>query len=119
MEGCHCLFRNGLVQIVVTYTALAELDMVPELLQEMCEKGLELNIYTYSSLINGFCKDGNISQALKVMIEWEAFDMLPDCFTHTTLMDAYCKSGEMEKAHLEEGREIQGWMMDKGTSSFT
>ncbi|XP_052732484.1 pentatricopeptide repeat-containing protein At1g05670, mitochondrial-like [Vigna angularis] len=91
----------------------------------MVEKGLTPNVVTYTTLVDGLCKRGevgNIEQAIKIMEEMDLTGFYPDTITYT-LIDAYCKMGEMAKAHemlwvmlgmLEDGERLIKWMFEKG-----
>jgi leucine-rich PPR motif-containing protein len=68
------------------------------LLDEMAKKGLEPDILCYNTLIDGFCKSGDILHARKVFNIILDKGLVPDCMTYTALIDGNCKIGDITDA---------------------
>ncbi|KAL5759641.1 hypothetical protein ACOSQ2_018479 [Xanthoceras sorbifolium] len=92
------LLHNHMVQMGLTPNV--EVNTASELLHEMCQKGLQLNICTYNSIVN----------AMKLMEDMRVAGFPPDTLTYTTLMDAYSKSEEMVKAHKLVREMLYKWL---------
>ncbi|KAM1123026.1 hypothetical protein ACFX13_004561 [Malus domestica] len=66
---------------------------------------------TYTSMICGHCRDGNIASAVMYFQRMGDHGCAPDSITYGALMSGLCKD---EK--LEEARRLYDTMMDKGLS---
>ncbi|KAL2343929.1 hypothetical protein Fmac_005214 [Flemingia macrophylla] len=53
---------------------------------------------TYTTLINGLCKDGRIDEAKKRFIEMTAKNLHPDSATYDTFIRSFCKQGKISSA---------------------
>jgi len=58
-----------------------------ELFKEMVERGVFPDYYTLTTLIHGYCKDGNMSRALDLFETMTQRSLKPDVVTYNTLMD--------------------------------
>ena len=56
------------------------------------------NIVFFSSIINGLCKEGNVTYAQDIFNLVVEIGESPDVTTFTSLIDGYCLVGKMEKA---------------------
>jgi pentatricopeptide repeat protein len=56
------------------------------------------NVFVYNQMINGYCKQDKIENALKLFETMKNENVSPDVVTFNTIIDYYCKSGEMKKA---------------------
>ncbi|TYH08516.1 hypothetical protein ES288_A07G022000v1 [Gossypium darwinii] len=74
--------------------------------------GDRANLIAYNTLINGYCKKGDLESANlvfdKILTE---VDSLPDVVTYTTLIDGYCRKGE-----FVEAKRCLNMMMKAGCS---
>ncbi|KAM7507456.1 hypothetical protein LguiA_017909 [Lonicera macranthoides] len=57
----------------------------------MGSQNYELNTVTYNTLIDGYCKKGQLDGAKK------CFDEMPDTVMYNTMIDGYCGKGKLEK----------------------
>ena len=67
-------------------------------LKDMLEKNLGPNNVTYSTLIDGFCKQGKLDKAIGLYEDMVKKCIRADPVTYTTLIDALCRAGRMEEA---------------------
>jgi pentatricopeptide repeat protein len=70
-----------------------------ELLDEM-EKGGDCcpNVVTYTSLIQGFCKRGQWTEAMNILDRMRAFGCFANHVTVFTLIESLCTEGRVEEA---------------------
>ncbi|KAI9157514.1 hypothetical protein LWI28_023825 [Acer negundo] len=64
----------------------------------MTKKGVEPNVITFSSLIDGHCKAGNVETAISLYLEMIIKSLVPDVVAYTALIDGHCKDGNMKEA---------------------
>nr|GMC78826.1 putative pentatricopeptide repeat-containing protein At1g12700, mitochondrial [Ipomoea batatas]GMD44334.1 putative pentatricopeptide repeat-containing protein At1g12700, mitochondrial [Ipomoea batatas]GME18830.1 putative pentatricopeptide repeat-containing protein At1g12700, mitochondrial [Ipomoea batatas] len=65
------------------------------------ESGLQPDIRTYNTLINGYCKIKEIEEARKAFGQMVESGLQPNVWTYNTLINGYCKIKEMDEAmHL-------------------
>ena len=69
-----------------------------ERVKDMMNLGIEPSVVTFTTLIKGWCKVGNMSVAMhatKVMLK---MGLYPDEITYQTLIEGYCKQHDMMTA---------------------
>ncbi|KAG5034956.1 hypothetical protein JHK87_009866 [Glycine soja] len=67
--------------------------------QVLTEAILESDVYTYTTMIRGFCKVGKVENACKVFDRLvESQSCKPDVVSFTTLIDGYSKRGGFREA---------------------
>ena len=74
------------------------MDDALELLNMMEEGGLESDEYTFSILVNGLCKMGQIGAAEKQIWSMHMMGMKSNVVAYNCLIDALCKSNEVDAA---------------------
>ncbi|XXG85039.1 hypothetical protein AAC387_Pa11g0207 [Persea americana] len=52
----------------------------------------------YTTLIDGFCKIGNLPDAFRLMDEMKSLGLFPDTITYTALIGGLCQSGKIDEA---------------------
>ncbi|KAH1095969.1 hypothetical protein J1N35_012890 [Gossypium stocksii] len=62
----------------------------------MNKDGVLANSVTYNSLIDGYCKVGNMEKALEICSQMNENGVEPNVIIFSTLIDSYCKTGNME-----------------------
>ncbi|KAI7741169.1 hypothetical protein M8C21_018487, partial [Ambrosia artemisiifolia] len=69
----------------------------------------EPDVVVYTSLVNGWCRAGNIMEAERVFSEMKGKGIKPNVYTYTVVIDGLCRVGQVTRAHdvfaemLEEG----------------
>ncbi|KAK9291265.1 hypothetical protein L1049_009453 [Liquidambar formosana] len=59
----------------------------------------ELDVVVYTSLVHGWCRAGNISEAERVFREMKAAGIQPNVYTYSIVIDALCRCGQITRAH--------------------
>ncbi|KAL2499293.1 Pentatricopeptide repeat-containing protein [Abeliophyllum distichum] len=59
----------------------------------------ELDVVLYTSLVHGWCRAGNISEAERVFQEMKMAGIQPNVYTYTIVIDALCRCGQITRAH--------------------
>ncbi|KAJ6414110.1 hypothetical protein OIU84_006848 [Salix udensis] len=99
-----------------------------KLLDEMFEKGLNPSHVTYNTLMDGYCREGNLRAALIVRTRMERKGKQANVVTYNVLIKGFCLKGKLEDANgllnemLERGlvpnrttyEIIKEEMMEKG-----
>ncbi|KAF8408835.1 hypothetical protein HHK36_004904 [Tetracentron sinense] len=70
-----------------------------ELFEEMVSKVQVMpDALTYNVLVNGFCREGKVDQARKIMDFMRKNGCCPNIFNYSALMNGFCKEGRVEEA---------------------
>ncbi|KAL2941055.1 hypothetical protein RDABS01_029405 [Bienertia sinuspersici] len=64
----------------------------------MKAQGVKPDIFTWNSLINGFCENAKIDGAMKVMKEMENNGVVPNIASYNIIIDGLCEAGRLEQA---------------------
>ncbi|KAL0380011.1 UNVERIFIED_CONTAM: hypothetical protein Sangu_0065400 [Sesamum angustifolium] len=89
-----------------------------ELLKDMKSKGIEPNVYTYSSLIDGFCKNGHSLQAMELLERMIRKRLVPNSIAYSSLIYGFCKEGKLHEAiQILDRMKLQDLKPDAGLYS--
>ncbi|KAF9595838.1 hypothetical protein IFM89_005324 [Coptis chinensis] len=82
-------------------------DEAYKLLVMMEEKGCHPNVVTYTAMIDGFGKVGNVKMSLMLLEQMGAKGCTPNFVTYRVLIDQCCAAGLLNEAHklLEEMKQ--------------
>ncbi|KAK2638664.1 hypothetical protein Ddye_026459 [Dipteronia dyeriana] len=69
-----------------------------KLFEEMEKRGVRPNCVTYSALIDGYSKKGNLDEAKLLFEEMEKKGLRPNIITYSALIDGYSKKGNIKEA---------------------
>lgn len=56
-----------------------------------------LNSHSFNDVIYGFCKRGEVFEALQVLEEMKSSGILPDVYSDSILINAFCRKGDVMK----------------------
>ncbi|XP_043711640.1 pentatricopeptide repeat-containing protein At1g20300, mitochondrial-like [Telopea speciosissima] len=59
----------------------------------------EPDVIIYTSLVHGWCRAGNISEAERVFGEMKEAGIQPNVYTYSIIIDALCRCGQITRAH--------------------
>ncbi|KAL6524876.1 hypothetical protein OROMI_030469 [Orobanche minor] len=59
----------------------------------------ELDVVVYTSLVHGWCRAGNISEAERIFRDMKMSGIKPTVYTYTIVIDALCRCGQTTRAH--------------------
>ncbi|PIN01437.1 hypothetical protein CDL12_26053 [Handroanthus impetiginosus] len=68
--------------------------------REMVDRRVELDNISYTILIDGFSKDGNVEKATGFLYKMRKDGLQPNLVTYTALMLGFCKKGKLDEAFL-------------------
>ncbi|XP_012453144.1 pentatricopeptide repeat-containing protein At1g52620-like [Gossypium raimondii] len=91
------MIGEGMDPGVVRYNAMIKggaLRMFKQMVKRKCNP----NVVTYTSLINGFCRNGDLSTAEKAFKEMQSCGLEPNVVTYTIPTGSFCKEGKLAKA---------------------
>ncbi|KAL1218649.1 Pentatricopeptide repeat-containing protein [Cardamine amara subsp. amara] len=75
----------------------------------MFKKSIDPDIFTYNSLINGFCMHDRLEEAKQLFEFMVSKDCLPNIVMYNTLINGFCKC-----ERVEDGMELCREMSQKG-----
>lgn len=75
----------------------------------MLKENIFPDLFTYTTLIDGLCKEGNISRARSLLRQILQDGMLPDVAAYTALISGLFREGE-----LDEGKYLLDKMLEQG-----
>ncbi|KAF8406660.1 hypothetical protein HHK36_008750 [Tetracentron sinense] len=59
----------------------------------------EPDVVVYTSLLHGWCRAGNISEAERVFREMKEAGIQPNVYTYSIVIDGLCRCGQITRAH--------------------
>lgn len=109
----------GVSPSVVTFNSLffillkrGRSGLVFELYDEMLRTyGVKPDLYTFNTLIRGFCMNSMIDEGFRFFKEMENFKCKPDVITYNTIVDGLCRAGKVKTAH-----NVMKGMLKKGSA---
>ncbi|GMH04643.1 hypothetical protein Nepgr_006483 [Nepenthes gracilis] len=69
----------------------------------------EPDVVVYTSLVHGWCRAGNISEAERVFRDMKMAGIEPNVYTYSIVIDALCRCGQITRAH-----DVFSEMIDRG-----
>eukprot|EP01018_Ginkgo_biloba_P010410 Gb_25100 [translate_table: standard] len=116
-KGCfpNAVTYNILVQSVCKEGSISDAEQLLQKMRERClspdthaasQELLDSNksetclpdIVTYSTVINGLCKEGRLDEAKRHFVEMLEKCLVPDVIAHNTLIDGFSQQGELSRA---------------------
>ncbi|PPD91299.1 hypothetical protein GOBAR_DD11761 [Gossypium barbadense] len=78
----------------------SKISQAVKLFDEMVEKGYQLNLIVYGTILNGLSKtgSGNTDRAVKFLIMMEERGFEPNIVAYNTVIDCLCKKGSLNEA---------------------
>ncbi|KAI3973970.1 hypothetical protein MKX01_030546 [Papaver californicum] len=67
---------------------------------QMVKRKWKPNVVTYTSLIKGFCQNGDSNRAQELFKEMKSCHVVPNVVTYSTLIGGFCKEGKLSKSAL-------------------
>ncbi|KAI9118562.1 hypothetical protein K1719_010894 [Acacia pycnantha] len=89
---CLCSY-NSILGVLVRANRV---DLAKAFYDQLVKEGVVIpDVYSYTTMIRGFCKMGMVEHARKVFDEMKCD---PNLVTYNTVINAFCKKGDMESA---------------------
>nr|AYM00500.1 pentatricopeptide repeat protein [Salvia miltiorrhiza] len=93
------LSYNSILEAIIRSKACGCVELAKTVYDDMIDKDVSPNVFTYNILIRGLCANKNIDRGLDFFEKMEKRGCLPNVVTYNTLIDAYCKSGNINEAY--------------------
>jgi pentatricopeptide repeat protein len=77
-----------------------------KMLHEMLDKGHNPNIITFTSIIDGLCKEGKLQEALWLLDVMVQIGHQPNEITYNTLINEFCKVGNLGEGQGAPSRDV-------------
>ncbi|ORX87358.1 TPR-like protein [Basidiobolus meristosporus CBS 931.73] len=87
----------GVYNSLISFYAHSNVSRAVQVFRELPDRGLVPDLFTYSSMIHGFCKHKQLDQALTLYYEMLHKDIQPNVVICNTLIDAHAKLGLVQK----------------------
>ncbi|KAI8561827.1 hypothetical protein RHMOL_Rhmol04G0371800 [Rhododendron molle] len=97
--------------ITVLVSALSKQGRTKEAeeLLEVVEGGVDLDVVTYNSLMVGYCLQGQMDEAMRLLNAMADGGIRPDTYSYNILIQGYCKNMKLDEAmHLFRQMPLQG-----------
>ncbi|KAK7831019.1 putative pentatricopeptide repeat-containing protein [Quercus suber] len=69
-------------------------------MKEMLSAGMKPDDATYTMVMDGFCKKGDVKMGFKLLKEIQSDGYVPGVVTYNVLMNGLCKLGQMKNANM-------------------
>uniref|UniRef100_A0A7N2L574 Pentatricopeptide repeat-containing protein n=1 Tax=Quercus lobata TaxID=97700 RepID=A0A7N2L574_QUELO len=89
-----------------------EFTTAREIFSSLLAKGLQLDVWTYTIMVKGFCKEGLIDEVIELLEKMEGSGYSPNEHTYNTIIQGLLQHGETAKA-----MKYLKMMVDKGFSA--
>jgi len=66
--------------------------------EDLLVKGYSIDVYTYNTMIKGFCKKGLFDEAMTMLSKMKDSGCIPDAFTCEIIIRSLFDKGENDKA---------------------
>ncbi|KAL1161463.1 hypothetical protein V6Z11_A07G136000 [Gossypium hirsutum] len=72
-------------------------DRARKIIEFMKNNGCSPNLFNYSALMNGLCKEGSWEEAKQLFVEMKSTGLKPDTIVYTTLMNCLCRASRIDE----------------------
>lgn len=94
--------NKGQVKLInkelATFAITKQLKLAKSKVRQALNKGLHLNVHTYTNLVNVHVRCGDLDGAALVFDTMREKDIPPTVVTYTTLLKGYCEAGALLRA---------------------
>ncbi|ONI00530.1 hypothetical protein PRUPE_6G093300 [Prunus persica] len=95
------LEAEGMVEIMIQRDIepnTVTMDKAKKVFELMLSNGSVVDAFSYSILINGFCKQKMMDEAMMLLGEMSGKGLVPNTVTYNTVVDGCCKMGKIRDA---------------------
>lgn len=98
-DGKFKLSLRSYNTLLMSLSKFVLIDLMKGVFLDILNDGIAPNIYTYNSMINGYCKEGNIAEAGVYMSYMSRDGLDPDTHTYTSFILGHCRSNDIDRAY--------------------
>ncbi|KAI5668887.1 hypothetical protein M9H77_18740 [Catharanthus roseus] len=99
MEEYGCEPNSKAFQIVLTILCKKRRAVEAQSFFDSLKGRFEPDVAMYTTLVHGWCRAGNISEAERIFGEMKMAGLQPNVYTYSIVIDALCRCGQITRAH--------------------
>mmetsp|Transcript_96432 Transcript_96432/g.176589 ORF Transcript_96432/g.176589 Transcript_96432/m.176589 type:complete len:1096 (+) Transcript_96432:146-3433(+) len=97
-EQCRSALNSVIYcSVLKGFTREKKLDRVWAVYEEMIQKGVEMSIVTYNTLIDACARCGRMEQVPDIMANLQKHGVRPNVITFSTTLKGHCQAGDIQR----------------------